>query len=152
MSQQNKGSLDVTYFLIHESPTYSHVGYEEDMKKLHNLQKIKLAIPVKNVTSSNQTSLNESIRKSIYDFFIREETYKISLMEALSWLIFEEYSNNPANEYTLSGNPNLGTEKGKVILKKSQMKPNYTFEVDKKVIYLTDVFRLHEAIDEDLSV
>lgn len=125
--------------------------FPEDMNKLHNLQRIKFALPIKNITSSNQNSLNESIRKSIYDFFIREKTYEISLMETLSWLIFEGYSENPTDSYVLSSNPNLNSSTGSVLLKKSEMKLNYTFDYGGEVIYLTDIFRLHEAMIKSLG-
>lgn len=123
----------------------------EDIKKLHNLQKAKLAIPVKNVTSNNQKSLNESIRNEIYRFFLNEKDTQLSLMDTLCWLIFEEYSDMPKTEYPLASDPNIGATKGEVLLRKNQMKPNFTFEHNGNIIYLTDVFRLHEVIDEDFG-
>ena len=123
----------------------------EDMNKLHNLQRIKLALPVKNIISGGRSSLNESIRKAIYDFFMREISSDISLLETLSWLVFEEYAEHATEEYVLSSNPNIGSPPGSIVLKKSEMKSNYTFEMSDGVIYLTDVFRLHEAIDEDFG-
>ena len=60
----------------------------EDMNKLHNLQRIKLVLPVRNITSSGQASLSDSIRKSIYDFFIKEVSSGVSLIETLAWLVF----------------------------------------------------------------
>lgn len=123
----------------------------EDMNKLHNLQRIKLALPVKNIVSGNQASLNESIRKAIYDFFVRETSSNISLMETLSWLVFEEYAGHATDKYVLSSNPNIGSSSGSIVLKKSEMKSNNTFETSEGLIYLTDIFRLHEAIDEDFG-
>jgi len=123
----------------------------QDMNKLHNLQRIKLALPIKNIVSNNQRSLNESIRKAIYDFFIRETSSNTSYMETLSWLVFEEYSDELKNEYVLASNPNINSESGRVLLNKSEMKSNYTFDTPEGVIYLTDIFRLHEVIDEDFG-
>jgi hypothetical protein len=122
----------------------------EDMKTLHNLQRgAKLALPVKNLVSNNQTSLNESIRTSIYSFFLREKDNLLSLMDTLSWLIFEEYLDNPKEEYKLASNPNLGAKGGEIALKKSEMSSDFTFQHESGTIFLTDIFRLHEAIDED---
>lgn len=123
----------------------------EDMKNLHNLDKTKLAIPIKNVTSSGQSTLNESIRTEIYKFFLKEKDQFFSLMDTLSWLVFEEYLDTPKTEYKLASNPNIGSSKGEIILKKSEMKSDFTFSIDGGIVYLTDVFRLHEVIDEDFG-
>ena len=123
----------------------------EDVKNLHNLKKAKLALPVKNVTSNNQRSLNESIRNEIYRFFLKERDSLLSLMDTLCWLIFEEYSDTPKKKYPLASDPNIGAGKGEIVLVRDQMKPDFTFEHNGKVIYLTDVFRLHEVIDEDFG-
>ena len=123
----------------------------EDIKKLHNLKKAKLALPVKNATSNNQKSLNESIRNEIHKFFLNEKDTQLSLMDTLCWLIFEEYSDIPKTEYSLASDPNIGATKGAVLLRKDRMKADFTFENNGNIIYLTDVFRLHEAIDEDFG-
>ena len=123
----------------------------EDIKKLHNLKKVKLSLPVKNVTSGNQKSLSDSIRSEIYRFFLKEKDSLLSLMDTLRWLIFEEYSETPIAEYALASDPNIGTGKGEVNLKRDQMKSDFTFEYNGNTIYLTDVFRLHEVIDEDFG-
>lgn len=123
----------------------------EDMKKLHNLQRVKLAVPVKNVVSNNCTSLNESIRKSIYEFFIREPAEGSSLMETLSWMVFNEYSTSSVEEYELGSNPNLGAPGGRIILKRSEINLDFTFDSNFGPIYLTDIFRFHEVIDEEFG-
>jgi hypothetical protein len=123
----------------------------EDIKQLHNLQKIKFALPVKNVVSGNQRSLNDSIRKELYSFFMREKDQLLSLMDTLCWIIFEEYSDSPKSEYILASDPNIGGNSGKIILRKENMSSEYTFSHHGKVIYLTDIFRLHEVIDEDFG-
>ena len=124
----------------------------EDMNKLHNLQRIKLVLPLKNITSGGKGSLNESIRKAIYDFFRKEVSSGVSLIETLAWLVFEQYKSSPVDEYTLSSNPNLHSAPGSVILNRSCMRSDYTFDSNGQgKIYLTDVFRLHEVIDEDFG-
>lgn len=123
----------------------------EDIKKLHNLSRSKLALPVKNVTSDNQTTLNDSIRHAIYRFFLIEKDSVLSLMDTLSWLLFEEYSDTPTEEYVLANDPNLDSDDEKVTLKKSSMRSDFTFIHNGRTIYLTDVFRLHEVIDEDFG-
>lgn len=122
--------------------------FPEDMQKLHNLQRFKLALPVKNIVTSGVGSLKDSIRKCIYDFFMKKRDSS-TFMETLSWFIFEEYRASPNSDYSLASNPNLEIGTGKFILDRSKMKEDYTFNSPDGTIYLTDVFRLHEAVDEE---
>lgn len=124
--------------------------FPEDMKKLHNLQRFKLAIPIKNIVEKTESSLNGSIRKAIYDFFMRERDHS-TFMETLKWFIFEEYRENPLDSYSLAGNPNLDIGTGRFILDRNSIKPDYTFDSPAGKVYLTDVFRLHEVVDEELG-
>lgn len=122
--------------------------FPEDMQKLHNLQRIKLAIPIKNIISGGQTTLTKSVRRVIYDFFMKPRDSS-TFMETLSWFIFQDYKKNPLDSYTLSNDPNLGVGSGNIELIKSQMKDDFTFDFGKGVVYLTDVFRLDEAVDDE---
>ena len=122
--------------------------FPEDMQKLHNLQRFKLSIPVKNVVITSQTSLKNSIRKALYDFFM-EERDGYTFMETLKWFIFEEYRNNPLSCYSLASNPNLTVGSGKCVLDRAAMNLDYSFDSPDGKIYLTDVFRLHEVVDEE---
>lgn len=122
--------------------------FPEDMQKLHNLQRFKLAIPIKNVISKDQKSLTASVRKTIYDFFIQQRESS-SFMETLSWFIFEEFKSSPLESYVLSNDPNKGVGSGNISLVKNEMTKDYTFNLGSGVVYLTDVFRLHEAIDDE---
>ena len=99
--------------------------FPEDMKKLHNLQRFKLAIPIRNVKTKSQDSLNNSIRKIIYDFFM-EKRDGHSFMETLEWLIFEEYDDKPITEYILGSNPN--EDGGMVSLLRNAIKSDFTFD------------------------
>jgi len=122
--------------------------FPEDMQKLHNLQRFKLAIPVKNIITKGQKSLTDSVRKIIYDFFIQQRESS-SFMETLVWIIFEEYKDLPLKTYTLSNDPNKGVGSGKVELEKCKMSKEYTFDLGAGVVYLTDIFRLDEEIDDE---
>lgn len=122
--------------------------FPSDMEKLNDLQRFKLAIPIKNVITKSQTSLKDSIRKTLYDFFVNEHDNE-NFMETLKWFIFEEYKSKPRDSYDLASHPNREIGSGIVKLHRSNLKSNYTFESPDGDIYLTDVFRLHEAIDED---
>jgi len=122
--------------------------FPEDMQKLNNLSRFKLAIPIKNITTSNETTLTHSLRKTLYDFFM-ESRESSSFMETLNWFLFEQYKSKPKSVYTLSNDPNLEAGTGQITLSLGDMKPDYTFNVGNGTIYLTDVFRLHEAVDDE---
>lgn len=124
--------------------------FPEDMQKLHNLQRFKLAIPIKNVVSNGQGSLTDSVRKAIYDFFVQSRDSS-SFMETLVWFIFQEYKDTPLKSYILSNDPNLDIGSGAVALERHNMKDDYTFDNGSGKIYLTDIFRLHEVIDDELG-
>jgi hypothetical protein len=120
--------------------------FPEDMNKLHNLQRFKLALPIKNIKSKQQGSLKDSIRKTIYDFFMEKRDGE-RFIETLKWLVFEEYKDTPLDEYILGSDPNGGD--GKVSLHRNAMKRDFTFDSREGTVYLTDVFRLYEVVDED---
>ncbi len=122
--------------------------FPEDMQKLHNLQRFKLAIPIKNIITNSESSLKDSIRKAIYDFFMKERDSS-SFMETLKWFIFEEYKSTAIDSYSLASNPNLDVGTGKFELQRSAINPDYTFDSPDGKVYLTDVFRLHEVVDEE---
>lgn len=122
--------------------------FPEDMQKLHNLQRFKLAIPIKNILVGSEPSLKDSIRKALYDFFMKERD-RSSFMETLKWFIFQEYKRSPLDSYSLASDPNLEVGTGKFALNRTSMNPDYTFDSSEGKVYLTDVFRLHEVIDEE---
>ena len=124
--------------------------FPEDMRKLHDLQRFKLAIPIKNIVMKNETSLSSSVRTAVYNFFMMDRDHSC-FMETLKWLIFEEYSDSPLSSYVLASNPNLEVGSGSVELKRTSINKDYTFDTAAGQIYLTDVFRLHEVVDEEFG-
>ncbi|MDE1451888.1 hypothetical protein CHCC14820_1454 [Bacillus paralicheniformis] len=129
-----------------------------DMQKLKNIERIKLALPTRYVTYKKEKNLINSIRKTLYDFFMKkpkEENEKTSnFMKTLSWLVFSEYKTKKGDahfkSYSLSSCPECGEKN--ILLKKENMSKDYTFLCNCGAeIYLVDVFRLHEAIDNELG-
>ena len=122
----------------------------EDISKLKEIQRFKLVLPTKNVSVDEKMTLTDSVRSTIYEFFFKEEE-GVKLIEGLRWLIFEEYRESPMPEWNLANCPNC--RKSNVPLVRSEMKNDFTFTCKfcSKPIYLTDVFRLHEAIDDELG-
>jgi len=123
----------------------------EHISKLKNIQRLKLVIPTKNTMLKGQISLTHSIRKALYDFFMRESTDE-SLMETLKWFLYEEYENTIPN-WHLATCPNQETGNHGVKLEIKSMQTDYSFLCDTcgEKIYLTDVLRLHEVIDDEFG-
>lgn len=125
----------------------------DDMSKLKNIDRIKFAIPTLNTCREDCSSLQESVRLTLYEFFMREKlSENMSLMDSLAWFLFRRYKGadrQPEDiKYYLSSNPykeGQGLE-----LVESSMAVDYTFICPEtgNAIYLTDAFRLHEQIDE----
>ncbi|MBZ0284287.1 MAG: DNA double-strand break repair nuclease NurA [Anaerolineae bacterium] len=120
-----------------------------DMARLNNIQRFKLTLPVRNITLSKETTLTASVRHAMFDFFCAKHDGS-SLIETLKWFIFSEYD-QPISEWMLSSCPLC--EQSNVPLNRDKMSPNYNFKCDScgGDILLTDVFRLHEAIDNELG-
>ena len=122
----------------------------DDFSKLQNMQRIKLVIPTKGIVLDGENDFISSVRKSIYDFFcsqIEEE----GLIKALKWLIFEEYKNdNKKDKWHLSTCPCCGDG---IDILYNKIGKDYVIECPKchDKIYLTDILRLHEAMDNELG-
>lgn len=129
----------------------------EDMAKLKNIQRLKLALPTKNIRFQDENTLKGSVLKGIYEFFCKNTLEEDqSLIDTLAWFIFRRYKLNQRTEedkqWNLATNP-LSTHDNSVLLAEGEMKRDYTFVCPETggIIYLTDIFRLQERIDEDLG-
>jgi len=123
----------------------------EDLARLKKIERYSLVIPTKGIRHKDQTSLSATIRRTIYDFFIKEHGEGEKLIDSLQWFLFRRWMRKQDNNYeeTIAHCPyNCGHD-------------NITFKygdpTNKKCpgcnqpIYLTDTFRLHERIDEELG-
>lgn len=121
----------------------------DDMAKLKHIQRLKLTMPVRNITKKTESTLTASVRRALYDFF-RQKMDDGSLMDTLRWFIFQEYG-TLESQWTLASCPVC--EQTKIPLMLENMKVDYTFACTQcgGEILLTDVFRLHEVIDDDLG-
>lgn len=121
----------------------------DDMAKLKNIQRLKFTLPVRNVRKKTEGTLTASVRRALYDFF-RQKIDDGSLMDTLRWFLFQEYS-TPASQWTLASCPVCSQTRIPLYLER--MTTGYTFTCTQcgGEILLTDVFRLHEAVDDDLG-
>lgn len=130
----------------------------EDMAKLKNIQRLKLVLPTKGVRFNDCPDLTTSVLTAIYEFFKNNNlSEQHSLLDTLAWFIFRRYKGGQRTEadksWKLSSNP-LSPENNAVTLHESAMDPaTYTFPCPETGgrIHLTDVFRLHEVIDEEIG-
>lgn len=127
----------------------------EDMTKLKNIQRLKLTLPTQNVRFKDEPTLKGTVLKAIFEFFSKNKLEEEqSLIDTLAWFVFRKYKYAQRTEeerrWNLATNP-LTPEGNQVQLLESQMDKNYTFSCPEtgKKIHLTDIFRLHEIIDEE---
>lgn len=125
--------------------------FPEDMAKFKKLERIKLVLPTRHISYKCNTLLH-SIRQTIFEFFSASrngETY----IETLKWFLFQEY--DPASErgrYVLASCPHPDCDGVKIPIKKKEL-VDYKCQCTncQREIFLTDAFRLHEAIDEEFG-
>lgn len=122
----------------------------DDFSKLQNIQRIKLVLPTKGIALDGEIDFLSSVRRTIYEFFISQPE-KNGFMDALKWLIFEEYkTTNCRDVWHLATCPHCNAG---VDIQRKDIQNDYTTTCPhcNKKIYLTDVLRLHEAIDNELG-
>jgi hypothetical protein len=121
----------------------------EDMGKLKRIQRIKLTLPVKNVSLKGSETLTNSIRLAVYNFF-KQEVDDGQLLETLRWFMFEEYD-QATDVWTLASCPSCRTLDIPLSRKSMSVDGQFVCSACAAPIYLTDVFRLHEAVDDELG-
>lgn len=121
----------------------------EDIAKLKELERIKLVLPTKNLSISGLT-LSKSVRKTIYDFFVKDRGDCGSYMNSLYWFLFSEYD-NVKDSYQLASCPVCG--ESRIQLKRVKIDKEYVAECPhcSGKIFLTDVFRFHEVVDDNFG-
>jgi len=119
----------------------------EDMAKLRNIQRFQFVLPTVNLVLEGCGSLIDSVRWSIFDFFCRAHDGEKPLINALSWFLFQEYDpTRDGKPWTLASCPSCHEPHIPIpVNTQRQMACPHCA----KPIYLTDVFRLHEAVDNE---
>ena len=122
----------------------------EDMAKLKQIQRLKFTMPVKNFIYKQEPTLIHSVRKAVYEFFVQKLDDEDTLIETLKWFIYQEYD-EPKKTWILSNCPSCGETK--IPLNQEEISIDYLTACNHcgAPIYLTDVFRLHEVIDDQLG-
>jgi len=119
----------------------------DDMSKLKQIQRLELALPTRNVAITDESTLTKSVRRVVYDFFQNELNDGLA---TIKWLIFQEYA-QAVDTWNLASCPNCNAHN--VVLKRDRISSDYKFQCQHchNDIFITDVFRLHEAIDDTLG-
>lgn len=121
----------------------------EDIGRLKDLQRLKFALPTKNIglklPDGGRATLSFSVRKALYDFFKKQDYLK-----TLKWFLFREYLSTPTGQYSLASHPEESSTRN-VVFDRANLNADYILEHPDGNLFLTDVFRLHEAIDEELG-
>jgi len=151
------GALRFSLLDLIEISDQHFIGPEDISSLKEEFGRIKIAVPTKNITYKNEYSLLSSVRKAIFEFFLADVTYEFfndrvteKFIDTFQWLIFEEYKTPSSPSYKLGSCPNC--KQSNIEFLKSSL-VNYTFKCPycNEEIYLTDVLRLHELVDEDLG-
>jgi hypothetical protein len=121
----------------------------DDIAKLKKIQRLKLLLPVRNVALKSEGTLTKSVRKAVYDFFCKAMDDG-RLIETLRWFLYEEYSGGVA-AWTLASCPACRARS--VPLDRAALGRDHTIPCPEchARLYLTDVFRFHEVVDDELG-
>lgn len=124
-----------------------------DINKLKKIEREKFVLPTKNVALKKNIDFRTTVREAIHEFFKKEHSGKTSILATLYWFIFEQYNpTSTKSNYKLSQCPHCGTNN--IVLEKDKIDfKNYswtcTHDKCNKEIFITDVFRLFEKVDND---
>jgi hypothetical protein len=119
----------------------------EDLATLKKIQRYPLAVPTRNI-SRRGLGLQDSIRLTLHEFLSKRHHNDTPLGVTLRWLIFRQWAGDRSRSRTLEHCPNLGCTREKIVLEPDT--PDvFDCEVCGKPIYLADVLRLHELVDDE---
>ncbi len=122
-----------------------------DINKLKKIDREKFVLPTKNVALKKDVDFRTTVREAIQDFFKKTHTGKTPILETLYWFIFEKYNpSSTKSNYKLSQCPHCGTKD--INLESSTINLlNYSWNCTdnrcNKEIFITDIFRLFEKVD-----
>lgn len=119
----------------------------EDLARLKNIQRYSLAVPTRNV-SRNGMNLRDSVRRTLHDFLRKTTTNDEPLYTSLRFLIFRRWQTASSTTWTLPGCPNDNCNEKDIVLN-ADAPDEFPCSVCGHSIYLIDVARLHERVDEE---
>jgi NurA domain. len=121
----------------------------EDLVRLKNIQRYSLVLPTRNV-SRNGMSLRDSVRRTLHEFFVTSHAGDEPLATTLRWVIFREWTHGGEKSWAIERCPNPGCDNSPILLTPAT-RNEFPCGRCGQTIYLIDVFRLHERIDEEMG-
>lgn len=123
-----------------------------DLARLKKIERYTLVLPTKGVRRKDQPSLSATIRRTIYEFFIKPRgDDDDKLIASLTWFLFRRWKRKPNDgiEEVIEHCPS-GCGHGPIAFRYRDP-PELPCPGCGQAVYLTDAFRLHERIDEELG-
>ena len=126
----------------------------EDMQKLKNIHRLKLPLATRGAKRRDCDTLKQSVRKTLHEFLGAQRLGEDdSLLDTLAWFVFRRFKGARLDEdkrWSVASHP-VSDVPGPVEFLEAQMRLDFTFECPKtrQVLYLCDVFRLHELVEEE---
>ena len=123
----------------------------EDLARLKRIERYTLVLPTKGIRRQDHRSLSATIRSTVYEFFTKPRGEDEKLIKSLKWFLFRRWKRNPDNGLAQV------VEHCPSDCGHGAMNFLYTESTEKSCpkcaqpVFLTDVFRLHERIDEELG-
>jgi len=124
----------------------------EDLQKLKQIERYTLVLPTRGIRNCEEPTLAATIRRAIYDFFERRRgPDHEQLLTSLKWFLFRRWRTQPDEAMTIEIQhcPNkCGYGPISFSHSDSSMKTCPSCGLP---VYLTDSFRLHERVDEEIG-
>ncbi|MGH8545181.1 MAG: NurA domain-containing protein [Gammaproteobacteria bacterium] len=123
-----------------------------DLARLKNIERFTLVLPTKGVRRRDQPSLSATVRRTIYEFFMKSRGQdEEKLITSLKWFLFRRWKRNPDDgiEQLIERCPS-GCGQAPIGFRFADPTERSCPGCG-QAVYLTDAFRLHERIDEELG-
>src|SRR5205807_5283277 len=124
----------------------------EDLQKLKQIERFTLVLPTKGIRHPDQVSLAATIRSAIFEFFNKKRgPDDDQLLRSLVWFLFRRWKKQPDDQFevVLERCP-YDCGHGRIAFAYSAAEMQECPDC-KRAVYITDVFRFHERIDEEMG-
>jgi hypothetical protein len=118
-----------------------------NIAKLKRIQRFHFILPTRNISLEGNT-LTNSARQALFEFFTKKHNGEKPFIEALRWLIFKQYGPGNSISWNLASCPNCDERN---IVVTASMGNVFNCDNCGGHIYLTDIFRFHEVIDDEIG-
>lgn len=121
----------------------------KEIAKLKRALTWNLVLPIAGIRYKQSASLSDSIRLTLNQFFLKRlnPDNQDTLLTALRWLIYQEYSSSPTTSIKLNACPQMDCHARDIDLPRNQ--DEYTCDQCGQALFLVDIFRLDELVDEE---